>query len=140
MAVVPAGRTGSIWGHAMSTHSKLAQWRNVGRFCASRVANYSELLAIELAETRALLVRELITLMALAVAAMFTLSFLCIAIIASFWRTPYFVAMVWGVAAVWLLLSIAAFIALRTQRPERAFRVLQAEIRSDLSSVKEVLK
>jgi uncharacterized membrane protein YqjE len=82
----------------MSVQSKITRWRNVSRFCVRRVGDYGELFRIELAETKTRLIHEVIALVALAVGALFTLSFLCIAIIASAWRTPYFLLVVWGVA------------------------------------------
>src|ERR1700710_1159090 len=101
----------------MSARAKITQWRNVGRFCAQRVADYGELFRIELAETKNRVLHEVIALVALAVGALFTPSFLCIAIIATAWGTPYFLIVVWGVAATWLVVTIAALLALRAQRP-----------------------
>jgi hypothetical protein len=69
---------------AMLIHSKVTQWGSISRFCIERLADYSELLAIEFAQMRRRLVREVIALVALAVAGLLTLSFVCIAIIASF--------------------------------------------------------
>jgi uncharacterized membrane protein YqjE len=124
----------------MSVQSKIMRWRNVGRFCAQRVADYSELFRIELADTKTRLLHEAIALVALAVGALFTLSFLCIAIIASAWGTPYFLRVVWAVAATWLVVTIAAFLALRAQRPGQSFQTLQRELQRDLESVKEAIK
>jgi uncharacterized membrane protein YqjE len=124
----------------MSVQSKIMRWRNVGRFCAQRVADYGELFRIELADTKTRLLHEAIALVALAVGALFTLSFLCIAIIASAWGTPYFLRVVWAVAATWLVVTIAAFLALRAQRPGQSFQTLQRELQRDLESVKEAIK
>ncbi|HEY3597156.1 MAG TPA: phage holin family protein [Paraburkholderia sp.] len=124
----------------MSIHSKVTQWGNVSRFCVERIADYGELLSIELAQTRVRLVREVIALVALAVTGLFMLSFVCIAIIASFWATPYFIHVVWAVAGGWLVLSAAAALVFNMQRPVWSFHELQHEIRSDLDTVKEALK
>jgi uncharacterized membrane protein YqjE len=124
----------------MSAQSKIRRWRNVGQFCAQRVADYGELFGIELAQTKTRLLREAIALVALAVGALFTLSFLCIAIIATAWGTPYFLNVVWGVAATWLVLTIAAFLIVRAQRPGESFQTLQREFRRDVESVKEAIK
>ncbi|MBV8261978.1 MAG: phage holin family protein [Paraburkholderia sp.] len=124
----------------MSIPSKVRKWRNVGRFCVERVTDYGDLLAVEVEETRRSLVRELSALVALAVAALFSLSFICIAIIATAWRTPYFLAVVWGVAAAWLVVSVVSLLVVRSQRPIRPLRVLQKEIRSDLDALKESFK
>ncbi len=124
----------------MSIHSRVTQWGNVSRFCAERIVDYGELLSIELAQMKARLVREVIALVALAVAGLFTLSFVCVAIIASFWATPYFIPAVWGVAGGWLALSVAALLVFKTQRPVWSLDALQEEIRSDLSTVKAALK
>jgi uncharacterized membrane protein YqjE len=124
----------------MSAQSKITRWRNVGRFCSRRVADYGELIRIELAETKTRLLHEVIALVALAVGALFTLSFLCIAIIASAWGTPYFLSVVWGVAATWLVVTIAAFLVLRAQRPGQSFQTLQQELQRDVESVKEAIK
>jgi uncharacterized membrane protein YqjE len=123
----------------MSVRSKITKWRNVGRFCAERATDYSELLGVELDETRKHLVRELSALIALAVAGLFTLSFVCIAIIATAWGTPYFLQVVWGVAAMWLVVSVASVIVVRVQKPGRSLGILQREIRSDLDTLKEAL-
>ncbi|HEY2019534.1 phage holin family protein [Paraburkholderia sp.] len=124
----------------MSIRLKVTRWRNVGRFCIERAADYGELLGIELDETRKRLVRELSALVALAVAGLFTLSFLCIAIIATAWGTPYFLPVVWGVAATWLVLSVVSLTIVRAQKPSRSFHVLKDEIRDDIDTLKEALR
>jgi uncharacterized membrane protein YqjE len=124
----------------MSAQSKIMRWRNVGRFCAQRVADYSELFRIELAETKMRLLHEVIALVALAVGALFTLSFFCIAVIVSAWGTPYFLSVVWGIAATWLIVTIVAFLVLRAQRPGQSFQTLQQELQRDVESVKEAMK
>ncbi|NKJ50833.1 hypothetical protein CIC12_29750 [Burkholderia sp. SG-MS1] len=123
----------------MSMRSKVTQWRNVGRFCVERATDYGELLGVELEETRKRLVRELSALVALAVAGLFTLSFVCIAVIATAWGTPYFLHVVWGVAAMWLVISIVSLAVVRSQKPGRSLHVLQREIRDDLDTLKEAL-
>jgi uncharacterized membrane protein YqjE len=124
----------------MSVRSKVTKWRNVGRFCVERASDYGELLGVELEETRKRLVHELSALVALAVAGLFTLSFVCIAIIATAWQTPYFLQVVWGVAAMWLVVSVVSLLIVRSEKPGRSLRVLQREIRSDLDTLKEALK
>lgn len=124
----------------MSIHSKLDRWRNVSRFLIGRLSDYGQLVSVELAETRVRLVREIISLVALAVSGLFTLSFLCIALIASAWNTPYFLAVVWGIAAVWLIASIVALLMLRAQRPAQSFGVLKHELDADFETVNEALK
>ena len=124
----------------MSICSKVTKWRNVGRFCVERATDYGELLGVELEDIRKCLVRELSALVALAVAGLFTLSFVCIAIIATAWRTPYFLPVVWGVAAMWLIVSFISLLLVRAQKPGRSLHVLQREIRSDLDTLKEALK
>ena len=124
----------------MSIRSKVTRWRNVGRFCVERATDYGELLGVELEETRKCLVRELSALVALAVAGLFTLSFVCIAIIATAWGTPYFLPVVWGVAAMWLIVSFISLLLVLAQKPGRSLHILQGEIRSDLDTLKEALK
>jgi uncharacterized membrane protein YqjE len=124
----------------MSMHAKLDRWRNVSRFLIARMTDYGELFMIELAETRARLMREMLALVALAVTLLFTLSFFCFALIASAWNTAYFLAVVWGIAASWLALSLAALLIFRAQRHARSFGVLRDELRADVETVKEALK
>lgn len=124
----------------MSIRSKVRKWRNAGAFCAERATDYGELLAVEIEETRKRLVRELGALVALAVAGLFTLSFVCIAIIATAWQTPYFLAVVWGVAGAWMLVTLISLLAVRAQKPAQSLHVLQAEIRNDLDTLRESLK
>ncbi|RFU48935.1 phage holin family protein [Paraburkholderia sp. DHOC27] len=124
----------------MTVRAKITRWRNVGRFCVERASDYGELLAVELDETRKRMVRELSALVALAVAGLFTLSFVCIAVIATAWQTPYFLDVVWGVAVMWLIVSIISLLIVRSQKPARSLQVLQREIRSDLDTLKEALK
>jgi hypothetical protein len=124
----------------MPMRSTVTKWRNVGRFCIERASDYGELLGVEIEETRKCLVRELSALVALAVAGLFTLSFVCIAIIATAWETRYFLPVVWGVAAMWLVVSFISLLLVRTQKPGRSLQILQREIRSDLDTVKEALK
>ncbi|SEK12863.1 phage holin family protein [Paraburkholderia diazotrophica] len=124
----------------MSIRSRANQWATVSRFCTHRMADYGELIPIELAQARAQLVRELIALVALAVAGLFALSFFCIAIIATALNTPYFLHVSWAIAGMWLLLCVISFIAVQSQKPARAFRVLEDEIRRDLQTIREALK
>ena len=124
----------------MSIRSKVDQWSTVSRFCMDRMADYGELISIELAQARAQLAREVIALVALAVAGLFALSFFCIAIIATALSTPYFVQVAWAIAAAWLLLCVISFIVVRAQRPARSFRVVQDEIHHGLQAFKEALK
>ena len=124
----------------MSMRSKITKWRNVGRFCVERATDYGELLGVELEETRKCLVRELSALVALAVAGLFTLSFVCIAIIATAWRTPYFLPVVWGIAVMWLVVSVVSLLFVRAQKPGRSLHLLQGELRSDLDTLKSALK
>jgi uncharacterized membrane protein YqjE len=124
----------------MSMRSKVAKWRNAGRFCVERATDYGELLGVELEETRKRLVRELSALVALAVAGLFALSFVCIAVVATAWGTSYFLPVVWGVAAMWLILSVVSLLIVRSQKPGQSLHVLQREIRADLDTLKEALK
>ena len=124
----------------MSLRMKIRQWGYVRRFCTQRISDYAELFAIELAETRKRLLRDAIALVTLAVSALLTLSFLCIAVIASAWQTPWFLAVVWGIAATWLVVSVSAFLVVRVQRPAEPFEVLQSEIQRDIETLKEALK
>lgn len=124
----------------MSMRTKVIRWRNVGRFCIERASDYGELLGVELDETRRRMVRELSALVALAVAGLFTLSFVCIAVIATAWGTPYFLPVVWGVAAMWLVVSVVSLLIVRSQKPGQSLHVLQNELRSDLDTLKEALK
>jgi uncharacterized membrane protein YqjE len=124
----------------MSIHSKLDRWRNVSRFVIGRLSDYTQLISIELAETRVRLVREMIALVAVAVAGLFTLSFLCIALIATAWNTRYFLAVVWAIAGVWLIASIVALLMIRALRPVQSLRVLKDELHADFETVNEALK
>jgi hypothetical protein len=54
--------------------------------------------------------------------------------------TPYFLRVVWCVAATWLVVTIAAFLVLRAQRPGQSFNTLQQELQRDVESVKEAIK
>ena len=124
----------------MSIHSRVTKWRNVGRFCAERAADYSELLALELEQTKKRLIREVGALVATAVAALFALAFVCIAIIATACQTSYFLPVVWGVAVGWLMLALLSFLVVRAQKPARSLHLLHAEVLSDLDTLKEALK
>ncbi|MCP3726268.1 phage holin family protein [Paraburkholderia sp. CNPSo 3272] len=124
----------------MRIQSKLDRLRRVLRFVTARLSDYGELLSIELAEARERLLRELIALVALAVCGLFTLSFFCLALIATAWKTPWFLVVVWGIAALWLVASLAALLAFRAQRPAVSFDVLKHELGADLESAREALK
>ncbi|MCI0152068.1 phage holin family protein [Paraburkholderia sediminicola] len=124
----------------MSMRSKVTKWRNVSRFCVERPTDYGELLPVELEESRKRLVRELSALVALAVSGLFTLSFVCIAVIATAWETLYFLPVVWGVAAMWMVVSVISLLIVRSQKSGRSLHVLRREIRSDLDTLKEALK
>nr|WKF55609.1 hypothetical protein HUO10_000053 [Paraburkholderia busanensis] len=101
----------------MSIGLPVTRWRNVGRFCIDRAGDYGALIGVELEETPKRLVIEVGALVTLAVAALFTVSFVCIAIIATAWGTPYFLWVVWGAAAMWLLVSIVSLIVVSSRNP-----------------------
>jgi len=124
----------------MSIQQRAKSWRNVGLFYAHRFADYGELFSIEMEQARARLVREMIALVALAVAGLFTLSFMSVAVIATALGTRYFIQAAWGVAGVWLVLCLVAYVAVRAQRPVHSFSGLREEIRTDLATVREALK
>ncbi|MDR5776557.1 MULTISPECIES: phage holin family protein [unclassified Caballeronia] len=124
----------------MSIHSKITRWRNVGQFCTARVADYSELFLSELQQAKAKVMRELIAMVTLAIGILFTLSFLCFAIIATAWQTAYFLPSVWGIAGLWLVVSIAAFLVMRKQKPTTPFRSLRSEMQADIAAVRESMK
>jgi uncharacterized membrane protein YqjE len=120
--------------------ASIRRWKAIGEFCTTRAGDYAELATLELAETKKTLLREVIATVALAVGILFTLSFLCFALIASAFGTPYFLAVVWAIAGLWLIVSVAAFFALRTQlRGASHFDTLQSELREDLKAIKEAL-
>jgi uncharacterized membrane protein YqjE len=121
----------------MTFQSKISQWRNVGRFCARRVADYGDLFQIELAETKTRVLHECVALVALAIGAMFSLSFISIAVIVTSITSPYFVEVAWGVAGVWLLVTIAAWLVMRSRRPAEPFELLRRELERDMQAIKE---
>ena len=124
----------------MSLQSNLSRWRNVSQFCIERVADYSELVALEMDDTKRRLVREVLAVVVMAVAALFALSFLCIAVIATAWGTPHFLNVVWGVAISWVVVTLASFIVARAQKLSEPLHIVQSEIRSDLDALRESLK
>lgn len=124
----------------MSLQSNLSRWRNVGQFCIERIADYSELIALEVDDTKKRLVREVGAFIVMALAALFALSFLCIAVIATAWGTPYFLTVVWGVVALWIVVTLIAFLVARAQKLSEPLHIVQAEIRSDLDALRESLK
>jgi uncharacterized membrane protein YqjE len=124
----------------VTVQSKIEKWRNVGRFCAQRASDYTELFRIELVETKSRMLHEFVALVALAIGALFTLSFVCIAIIVTAAKTPYFVHVTWGVAGAWLLFTLVAALVMRSQRPAEPFETLRAEVERDLQAIKEASK
>lgn len=124
----------------MSLQSNLSRWKNVGQFCIDRVGDYSELIALELDLTKKRLVREVGAIVVMMLAVLFALSFLCIAVIATAWGTPYFLAVVWGVAIVWTVVALVSFLVARAQKMSEPLHIVQSEIRRDLDALKESLK
>jgi uncharacterized membrane protein YqjE len=124
----------------VSLQSNLSRWRNVGQFCIERVADYSELIALEVDHTKRRLVREVGAIVVMAVAALFALSFLCIAVIATAWGTPHFLTVVWGVAILWVVVAFVSFLVARAQKLSEPLHIVQSEIRSDLDALRESLK
>lgn len=138
--VVNAGVMVIIMNPLTKARANVRKWQIVGSFFAQRASDYAELATIELAETKATLLRELVAMVVLAVGILFTLSFLCFALIATALGTPYFLAVVWAIAAVWLMVSVGAFFALRVQLGGAShFVSLQDEFRKDMEVIKEAL-
>lgn len=124
----------------MTLQANLDRWRNVGQFCIDRIADYGELAALEMDDTRRRLVREIGALVVMAVAALFALSFLCIAAIATAWGTPYLLTVVWGIAIMWVVVTLVSFFVARAQKLTEPLHIVQSEIRSDLDALRESLK
>lgn len=105
-----------------------------------RLADYSELVALEVDDTKRRLVREVGAIVVMSVAGLFALSFLCIAIIATAWGTPYFMAVVWGVAILWVVVALVSFLVARAQKLTEPLHIVRSEIQSDLVALRESLK
>jgi MFS family permease len=123
----------------MSFDSKVTQLGAVSRFCVGRFSDYTELFSIELRQACDRLVRDMIILAALAVAGLFTLAFMCVALIASFWITPYFMRVVWGVAGGLAVTVCRCFLGAQIRRPVLAAGSLRDEVNKDLVAIRQAL-
>jgi uncharacterized membrane protein YqjE len=123
----------------MSIFSMVKKWRKVGRFVGERSSDYGELLVVEVAQAKTRVLRELLSMVALAIGVLFSMSFVCIAVIATAWQTPYFLRVVWAIAGLWMVVTIAAYLIFRSQKPVEPFKELLSEVHHDLEAIKGAL-
>jgi hypothetical protein len=121
----------------MSIRSKVIQRGNVSRFCVERLADYSELLSIEVAHAYAASARRH------RIRARGRGAFRAVVRVHRDHRKLPGNALVYtgrvGVRRR-LVLSIVALLVLCMQRPVRSLHLLPNEMRNDLTTVKEALK
>jgi len=121
-------------------HGRVRAWKRLALSALGLVATTRSCCRSSSRITKAKLLRELIAMVALALGLLFALSFLCIALIATAFGMSYFIDVVWGVAAAWIAVSIAAFFVLRVQLRDASHLVaLRSELRKGAQVSKEAL-
>ena len=114
--------------------------KQLGSLAVERAADYVDLvrLEIEIAFNEAKARWLGFTLMVLGF--LFALIFICVAVVITFWDTPYRVHVAWLIVAFFILLSAIGFLTTRVHpRPGAAFRDLHEELQKDIKLIKEII-
>ncbi|QEI06996.1 phage holin family protein [Pigmentiphaga aceris] len=121
----------------MSLSAALARYKRIAEFAASRVGDYTELCALELATYRNALVSMISAYVAMIFCAIFALGFFSLAVLVSFWDSDYRVIAAWSIFAAWLVLAVLAFVIARKSAPDAAPQsILSQQIKLDLDTIK----
>lgn len=117
--------------------SQIARAKVVAAFAAGRVSDYAELLKLELAEYRRNVVLGMVGWIALVICGLACAAFISVAIIVTYWDSPYRVQAAWGIAALWGVLALASWgLARAANRDRPVFTTLTEELSLDLAAIR----
>jgi len=114
--------------------------KHLGVIALERIGDYLELLRISVEIQGQHLKKRIISFVVVALFAVLSLIFLGLAIIVTWWDTPYRVPAAWGVMAFYALIAFGAYMSSQNQAgPVSALDTLRDEVRQDIKLMKDVV-
>ena len=119
---------------------KIKKAKQLGLIARDRMGDYMELVPILMKIQWHYLSAQIISHVILFFLALLSLTFLGVAIIISYWETPYRVASAWGVVALYTLSACGVFLTNQNRtRPDCPFETLRTELEKDAKLLKDAL-
>lgn len=119
---------------------KIKKIKQLGIIARDRMGDYLELLPILIKIQWRYYSVQIISYVVLFVLALLSLTFLGVAIIVSYWETPYRVASAWSVVAFYALTAIGVFLFSQNKiRPTSPFETISNEMDKDSKLVKDAI-
>lgn len=114
--------------------------RQVGAIALERVGEYLELLKISAEIQGQNLVKRVVGYAIVAFFAVLSFIFVGLAIIITFWDTPYRVISAWGVAGFFALIVLIAYMGTPNRAaPISAFDTVRDELQQDIKLMKDIV-
>lgn len=114
--------------------------RQVGAIALERVGEYLELLKISAEIQGQNLVKRVVGYAIVAFFAVLSFIFVGLAIIITFWDTPYRVISAWGVAGFFTLIVLIAYMGTPNRAaPISAFDTVRDELQQDIKLMKDIV-
>ncbi|CAH1083235.1 phage holin family protein [Candidatus Nitrotoga sp. 1052] len=119
---------------------KIKKAKQLGIIARDRMGDYMELVPILIKIQWHYFSAQIISYVVLFVLALLGLTFLGVAIIVSFWETPYRVASAWSVVVLYALAAFGVFLVSQGRaRPISPFETLRTELEKDAKLVKDTI-
>lgn len=120
--------------------NSLRRIKQFGKFIRERSGDYARLFFLEIEIQKQLFFNRLICIIIFSLSVFLSVIFLGIALIVSFWDTPYRILVAWLVFAMFILIMIiCAFIYSRNRINKPMFYEMKAELKNDLGLMKDML-
>jgi uncharacterized membrane protein YqjE len=119
---------------------KIKSVRQLGIIARDRIGDYMELVPILIKIQGRYFGAQIISYVVLFILALLSLTFLGVAIIVSYWETPYRVVSAWCVVALYALSAFGVFLVSQNRtRPISPFETLRTELEKDAKLVKDTV-
>lgn len=119
---------------------KIRKIKQLGIVARDRIGDYVQLMSILIKIQWNYVSAQIISYVAIFVLTLLSLVFIGVAVIVSFWETPYRVASAWGIVAFYALTALGIFlVSLNRVRPEFPLETIRTELEKDAKLVKEVV-
>jgi len=118
----------------------LKKAKQLGAIALERLGDYLELLKVSAEIQGQRFIRRVISAMMVGLFAVLSLAFLGVAVIVTFWDTPYRVMSAWGVAGFYALMAFGIYIGTPARADTvSAFDTLRNELQQDVKLMKDVV-
>ncbi len=118
----------------------LKKAKQLGAIALERLGDYLELLKVSAEIQGQRFIRRVISAVMVGLFAVLSLAFLGVAVIVTFWDTPYRVMSAWGVAGFYALMAFGIYIGTPARADTvSAFDTLRNELQQDVKLMKDVV-